>query len=276
MASSIKKRAVNKNSESDNDSTLNMQEEIQADFEGRNLEAQDFNGIRQLLKQVFLKEHVDVSQLSDLLIAQEGIGSVLKQSWNEEDDDDEDDDTLTQALDVFGITSVLNLSAHQETPVVQQLFELVQRLTKQKADEAAKTKITQILTNSKRIALLLNERFVNLPAKIADPLLTSLEAELRRMAKRDPSYDFEYYVLICKVFKTKGQKSETIFSNAEEEIFNTEAEASIEYSVASQCDTALGGQWGEGDDEMIPHRRILFIQGNKFPQIVQKVKQFVS
>lgn len=47
-----------------------------------------------------------------MLIAQEGIGSVLKQSWNEEDDDEEDD-TLTESLDVFGVTTVLNLSAHQ-------------------------------------------------------------------------------------------------------------------------------------------------------------------
>lgn len=65
-----------------------------------------------MLKQIFLKEHVDISQLSDMIIAQEGIGSVLKQSWNDEDDDDEDD-TLTEALDVFGITTVVNLSSHQ-------------------------------------------------------------------------------------------------------------------------------------------------------------------
>ncbi|KAF2900367.1 hypothetical protein ILUMI_05819 [Ignelater luminosus] len=275
MASSVKKRALNKKSESENDSEFNMDEEIQADFEGRNPEVQDFNGIRQLLKQIFLKEHVDVSQLSDMIIAQEGIGSVLKQSWNDEDDDDEDD-TLTEALDVFGVTTVVNLSSHQQTPVVQQLFELMQRLSKDNANEATKAKIDAILNNSKRIGLLINERFVNLPPKVADPLLTSLQAELTRMMKRDATYDFEYYVVVCKLYKSKGQKSTFIFSNAEEEVFSKEAEVSLEYSVASQSDTALGGQWAEGDTEMIPYRRILFIPGNKFGHIVQKVKEFVG
>lgn len=166
MASATKKRATDQ--KSNTESNINANQEIQADFEGRNLEGPDFNGIRQLLKQIFLKEHIDVTQLSDMLIAQEGIGSVLKQSWNEEDDDEEDD-TLTESLDVFGVTTVLNLSAHQETPVVQQLFELVQRLTKQHANADAKSKIDAIISSSKRIGLLINERFVNLPAKIADP-----------------------------------------------------------------------------------------------------------
>ncbi|KAK4875512.1 hypothetical protein RN001_011934 [Aquatica leii] len=273
MATSQKKRAVNR--ESENDSNFSMDEEIQADFEGRNLEGQDFNGIRQLLRQLFLKEHVDVTQLSDMLIAQEGVGSVLKQSWNEDDDDDDDDDTLTEALDVFGVTSVLNLSAHQETPVVLQLFELVQRITKQN-DEATKNKISTILEGSNKLGLLINERFINLPPKISDPLFTSLQAEISRMEKRDPSYKFDYLVLICKIYKPKGEKSNIIFSNAEEEMFENEAEVSIEYNVSSQCDTALVGQWGEGDNEMIPYRRILFIQGSKFPLIVQKIKAFVS
>ncbi|KAB0794554.1 hypothetical protein PPYR_11393 [Photinus pyralis] len=273
MASSIKKRAVSK--QTDHEGDFKMDEEIQADFEGRNLEVQDFNGIRQLLRQLFLKEHVDVTQLSDMLIAQEGIGSVLKQSWNEDEDDD-DDDTLTEALDVFGVTTVFNLTSHLESPVVQQLFELVQRLTTETSDEAVRNKINNILESSQKLGLLINERFINLPPKIADPLLTSLQAEMSRMAKRDDSYKFDYFVLICKLYKSKGGKSDVMFSNAEEEIFDKEAEVSIEYNVTSQCDTALVGQWEEEDREMIPYRRILFIQGNKFAEIVQKVKAFVS
>lgn len=183
----------------------------------------------------------------------------------------------------------------QQTPVVQQLFELMQRLSKDNANEATRGKIDAILNNSKKIGLLINERFVNLPPKVADPLLSSLQAEVTRMIKRDASYDFEYYVVVCKLFKSKGQKGKCynlfmllrsyqrnsilatfIFSNAEEEIFSNEAEVSLEYSVASQSDTALGGQWAEGDTEMIPYRRILFIPGNKFAHIIQKVKEFVG
>ncbi|KAF5278397.1 hypothetical protein FQA39_LY05886 [Lamprigera yunnana] len=273
MASSQKKRAMTMESGTD---SFSMDEEIQADFEGRNLEEQDFNGIRQLLRQLFLKEHVDVSKISDMLIAQEGIGSVLKQSWNEDEEDDEEDDTLTEALDVFGVTSVLNLSSNRDTGVIQQLFELMQRITKDNVEDTTTNKINDILNNANRLGLLINERFVNLPPKISDPLFTSLLEELSRMAKRDPSYKFDYIILICKIYKSKRSKENIIFSNAEEEIFQNDADVSVEYNVSSQCDTALVGQWDAGDSEMIPFRRILFIHGSKFPSIIEKVKAFVS
>lgn len=79
------------------------------DFEGRNPEPQDFHGIKQLLRQLFLKAHVDLSQMTDLLIKQNSVGSVLKQTIDEEDDDDD----LVDSADVYGITSVLNLHANK-------------------------------------------------------------------------------------------------------------------------------------------------------------------
>lgn len=87
-----------------------MLQEIQADFEGRNPESSDFHGIKQLLQQLFLKAHIDLSQLSDILIAQDGVGSVLKQSSY--DDEDTEDDDMSDVLDVFGITSVINITSH--------------------------------------------------------------------------------------------------------------------------------------------------------------------
>lgn len=65
-----------------------------------------------MLHQLFLKAHIDISQLSDMLIAQTGVGSVLKQS-SYDDDDEEDDDMDDDSLDVFGITSVVNLTSHK-------------------------------------------------------------------------------------------------------------------------------------------------------------------
>lgn len=47
-----------------------------------------------------------------MIIAQTGIGSVLKQSFYDDEAEDEDDD-MTDPLDVFGITSVINISAHK-------------------------------------------------------------------------------------------------------------------------------------------------------------------
>lgn len=86
-------------------------QEIQATFEGRNPEGQDFHGIKQLLHQLFLSAHIDLGQMSDMVIAQVGVGSVLKQSFT--DSDDEDDMEMVDESDVFGLTSVLNLTQHK-------------------------------------------------------------------------------------------------------------------------------------------------------------------
>ena len=79
--------------------------EIQVDFEGRNPQDPDFHGIKTLLHQLFLKAHVDLSNLTDLIIGQNYVGSVVKQSQEDEGSDDEDD--------VFGITTVINISYRQ-------------------------------------------------------------------------------------------------------------------------------------------------------------------
>lgn len=58
--------------------------------------------------------------------------------------------------------------------------------------------------NTDRIGLVINERFVNIPLKISDPLLTSLGNELQNIKRKDKSYDFEYFLMICKMYKPKS------------------------------------------------------------------------
>lgn len=86
--------------------------EIQVDFEGRNPQDPDYHGIKTLLQQLFLKAHLDLGSLTDLIITQNYVGSVVKQSQDDEpgsEDDEEDGD----ANDIFGITTVINVSDRQ-------------------------------------------------------------------------------------------------------------------------------------------------------------------
>lgn len=79
------------------------------DFEGRNPQDSDYHGIKILLQQLFLKAHIDLGGLTDLIISQNYVGSVVKQSTDMEEFDDDDDDVN----DVFGITTVINISIRQ-------------------------------------------------------------------------------------------------------------------------------------------------------------------
>lgn len=85
--------------------------ELQLDFEGRNPQDPDYHGIKTLLKQLFLKARIDLGGLTDLIISQNYVGSVVKQSEDMDECDDDDDDS--DINDVFGITTVINVSDRQ-------------------------------------------------------------------------------------------------------------------------------------------------------------------
>lgn len=74
---------------------------------------------------------------------------------------------------------------------------------KEHLDKTKQAELTALLEGSSRIGLLVNERFLNIPARVADPLFSSLAAEIKRAEKRDPSYNFQQYIMVAKVHKSK-------------------------------------------------------------------------
>ncbi|CAH0555561.1 unnamed protein product [Brassicogethes aeneus] len=261
--------------EESEEGTYHGQNEVQATFEGRNPEGQDFHGIKQLLVQLFLKAHIDLSQISDMLIQQNGVGSVLKQSYN--DSDDEEDVDMVEESDVFGITSVLNLTSHRETPCVVQLYKLLEEVSGKHSSNEVQENIKKILQSSNRLGFLINERFVNIPAKISTVMLTSLHDEIERFKKKDQSYNFQYFVMICKTYKPKGEKDgEETFTNAEEEIFAKKSIINFEFNVENEADSGLAGKWLSEDKQVTPFRRVLIFKADKFKNIIDEVTAFVQ
>ncbi|CAK9831012.1 Protein BCCIP homolog [Anthophora retusa] len=304
MAAPVKRREVQRNSEDrssddDDQSSSNSEDneqgtlreqgmEIQVDFEGRNPLDPDYHGIKTLLQQLFLKAHIDLGGLTELIISQNYVGSVVKQSEDIEGSDDEESDIN----DVFGITTVINLSSGQNYPCIQQLRELLRQLANEHATDSANAMIKNVLENdSEAIGLLINERFINIPAQISVPLLENLTSEIKRANTKKMPFNFSYYILICKLYKTedknlekklkhkkKGNREEPaiLWSNPEEEIFADEATVSFEFSVEKESDSGLSGTWTETDDEMVPYRRVLLFEATKLQPIIDKIKTHVS
>ena len=304
MAAPVKKRDIQRNiedrSSDDEDHSSSNSEgteqnvieqqgmEIQVDFEGRNPLDPDYHGIKTLLQQLFLKAHIDLGGLTDMIISQNYVGSVVKQSEDLEESDDEDDDIN----DVFGVTTVINLSSGQNYLCIQQLRDLLKQLANEHATDATNGMIKNILENdSEALGLLINERFVNIPAQISVPLLENLTSEIKRANNKRMAFDFSYYVLICKLYKMEDQKMgkkakskkksnaeepTVIWSNPEEEIFAEDATCSFEFSVEKESDSGLSGTWTEGDDEMVPYRRVLLFEATKLQSIIDKIKNHVS
>ncbi|KAL1137718.1 hypothetical protein AAG570_009414 [Ranatra chinensis] len=300
MSAPLKKRSVemkgNSSDDSDNYSSENEegeeytgQEEIQVDFEGRSPIDSDFHGIKQLLQQLFLKAHVNLSELTELLISQNTVGSVVKQSDTDEIDGDADDDEDDDPNDVFGVTSIVNLTDKQSVECVSQLRTLLSELCAEHGTERCNTLVQSLLKDdTKPLGLIINERFVNIPPQIAVPLLQSLSKEIRKACEKKLPFDFAYYAFICKLHKVDGKvqskkkgkntvpEDQVIWSNPEEEIIDQEADFRFEFCVKNESDSGLGGHWLEEDVAMTPYRRVLLLSADKLEPTINRIQESLA
>lgn len=180
----------------------------------------------------------------------------------------------------------------QNVACIQQLRDLLKQLANEHATDSTNSMIKNVLENdTATLGLLINERFVNIPAQISVPLLENLISEMKRAADKKMPFAFSYFILICKLYKTNEKNAQKkakskrksaaeepniIWSNPEEEIFADEVTCSFEFSVEKESDNGLSGAWTEDDYEMTPYRRVLLFESSKLPQIVDKIKSQIS
>ncbi|KAM8923892.1 BRCA2 and CDKN1A-interacting protein [Pelodytes ibericus] len=258
-----------------------IHEVVNVDFEAHTMTDNESDGIKKLLKQLFLKAHVDISALADLLIQQNHIGSVIKQAEGQEDIDDDDDH-------VFGFISLLNLTERKGTPCAEQIKELILSHCEENCDQNVVEQLDKVLNDiSKPVGLLLSERFINVPAQIALPMHQQLQKELAEAQRTNkPCGKCYYYLILCKTFMeaaktSKGRggsqaKSELMFANAEDEFFYEKALLKFNYSVQEESDTQLGGRWSFDDVPMKPLRTVMLVPADRMNSVIEKFKEYLA
>jgi len=262
------------NSSDSSDSENEEGKEIQVEFEARSPEGSDFFGIKRLLQQLFLRSSVvDVSKITDTILAQRGIGSVIKQSLP---DDIDEGDGSEDPNEVYAISTVINL-ADKSKESVQGLRKFLLEQTAKGNDRQVLQYVTDLLKGS--VGFLINERFINIPSQITVPLLETLVTEMRKARDRNLPYDFQHYIMISKLYKTKNlpngvspdpDMQALVFSNPEEELIVGESELCIDYDVSNES-TNDGGNWSDGV-EMIPWRRIVVFRAEKLEGLIAQVR----
>ncbi|XP_062435572.1 BRCA2 and CDKN1A-interacting protein isoform X2 [Rhea pennata] len=214
--------------DSDSAEDERLDEEVNIEFEAHSISDSDYNGIKKLLQQLFLKATVNIAELTDTLIQQNHIGSIIKQAEIQEDSGDDDDED-----EVFGFISLLNLTERKDTQCAEQIKELILSRCEKNCEQCVVEQLEKILNdNTKPVGLLLSERFINVPPQIALPMHQQLQKELTNAQRKNkPCGKCHYYLLISKTFTeaTKSnskrregknqQKEELMFANAEEEFF---------------------------------------------------------
>uniref|UniRef100_F6QQH1 BRCA2 and CDKN1A-interacting protein n=1 Tax=Equus caballus TaxID=9796 RepID=F6QQH1_HORSE len=269
-------------SEEEEDEDEIVDEEVNIEFEAFSISDNDYDGIKKLLQQLFLKAPVNTAELTDLLIQQNHIGSVIKQTDVSEDSDDDVDED-----EIFGFISLLNLTERKGTQCAEQIKELILSFCEKNCEKSMVEQLDKLLNDTtKPVGFLLSERFINVPPQIALPMHQQLQKELAEAHKTNkPCGKCCFYLLISKTFVEAGkhskkkqsnqEKVELMFANAEEEFFY-EAILKFSYSVQEESDTCLGGRWSFDDVPMKPLRTVMLIPGDKMNEIMDKLKEHLS
>ncbi|XP_059803694.1 protein BCCIP homolog [Hypanus sabinus] len=262
------------------DSDEELHEEVQVDFEAHTISDLDCNGIKRLLQQLFLKASVNITELADLIIQQNHIGSVIRQAEISDEGSEDDEDG------VFGFITVLNLTERKGTESIEQIKDLVLSQCKTHYPTAAE-QLEKILNDtSKPVNFLISERFVNVPPQIALPLHKQLQAELLDAQRTNkPCGKCHYYLLMSKAcvearkkkpHQRGKQKDDLLFANAEDEFFYEQSIMKFSYSVEEDSDSCLSGRWAFDDVPMKPLRIVMLIPANCLNAVMDKFKEYLS
>ncbi|KAM0717371.1 hypothetical protein Q7P37_007223 [Cladosporium fusiforme] len=242
----------------------------------------DFHGLKNLLKQLFDVDNqlFDLSELTDMILAQPALGSTVK--------------TEGEESDPFAFLTVLNMHEHREKPVMKQLTAYFA------SKAAANPSIGQLQTllapeSQAQVGLVLCERFINMPHQIVPPLYTMLQDELAEAVKEKEPYEFTHYLIVSKCYtevaskldaednppvkksKAGGAKSEVFYFHPEDEMWQKHAAGYAEF------DYNLVGADGASDSKRAfqelgirPQGNAILIEASKFGQAVQAVGEYLS
>ena len=124
-----------------------------------------FSMVINLILPNFISEKISLNGLTDLIICmREDIGTTLKV---ENDDENK----------IFAVFTLIPFPFYNDNPVVIQMISMLNSKIQNITDNKLKSSISYIL-NNKRLGLLINERFLNLPEPLIAPSLNFVVNEM--------------------------------------------------------------------------------------------------
>lgn len=257
-------------------------EELDVEFEWFDpLPDIDFHGIKTLLQQLFDVDAplLDLSNLTDLILAQPLLGSTVKVDGKE--------------TDAYAFLSVINLQPHKDKPFVQTLIEYLK--TKASTNPSL-AKLSELLAQPEvpSIGLVLTERLINVPSEVVPPMYTMLLEEIQWALEEKEPYQFSHYLILSKTYtevasaldeeddrpkkKKKGvQAPEIMYFHPEDEVLQRHALCHGGYNYSIQQDNGHSDSKRAFQELGIrPSSHAILIEASKFTSAVQDVAQYLS
>lgn len=241
----------------------------------------DFHGIKSLLQQLFdVDSHMlDLSALTDLILAQPLLGSTVKVDGKE--------------TDAYAFLSVINLHEHKDKPFIQ---TLVQYLKSKANSNPALAPLSELLAQPAvpAIGLVLTERLINVPAEVVPPMYTMLLEEIQWAIEEKEPYQFSHYLILSKTYteiasaldeeddrpkkkKKVASAPETLYFHAEDEVLQRHAICSGGYNYTTPQDNGHSDSKRAFQELGIrPQSHAILMEAPKFEATVKDVAQFLA
>jgi len=276
--SNIKMDVDGEDSGSDDDTDM-----LNVDFEWFDPQpAVDFHGLKTLLRQLFDVDNqlFDLSELTDMILAQPLLGSTVKCEGNESDP--------------YAFLTVLNLHQHREKVVIKQLTDyLLSKATTQESMEQLQSLLSP--SSSAQVGVILTERFINVPHQIVPPMYNMILEEIDWAVKDKEPYEFTHYLIISKTYtevasqldaeddrpqkkkKAGGAAPETFYFHAEDEMLHKHAMAHCNFEYTKQGDEgASDAKRAFQEMGVKPQGHLILIDGKKFEGAVKAVGEYLG
>lgn len=238
--------------ESDDDSVLS-ELNINVEFCGRSMEETDAYAIQKFLDSLFLGcDFIDTKDLANLISMQTNIGCVVTSSG-----DDEDESEYEHNKDIFAFISILNMADARSDNTIHKISAWSLNNC---PDPQVSAKLKNILSSHK-VCMLLSERFLDIPPKIALELYGTLMKDLLAEGMK-----FDYYWIFLKTFSINGQDDNSLeFAYPECELLFDKAE--LKYTIKLRNDEASSSH-----DELIQCCSALLINAKEFEVAIENMK----
>jgi len=268
-----------KSNKSKGDDDVEM-EDVMVDFDFINPTEEFFHGLKLFIGDLLDGSQYSSSELADLIINYPSLGTLITNVPSAEEAKDQ--------RDLYGIAGLYNLSRHsKKSKCMGEIQNFVLQHAQKNLQEAEFQKL-KMLFEKTNIAVLLNERVLNLPPKLVPSIhqlvLEALEWTNQQDDVENPSdYKFDYVLFMTKAYKEwKGQEktkkksksglNETIlFYKYEDQILSNESVIKFIFPYTGASD--LKDQVAE---EMKKYNMIYLVPFEKYKSSLAKIQQVIA
>jgi len=243
----------------------------------------DFHGIKTLLQQLLDVDSTifNLSELTDLILAQPLLGSTVKVDGNQ--------------TDAYGFLSVINLQQHAHKPFVGKIIEYLRG----KANSTSALKpLSELLSQTPipPIGLILAERLINVPSETSPPMYQMLLEEIQWALEDSEPYNFTHYLILSKTYTevastldveddrpkkkskaSKNGKDEVFYFHPEDEVFARSASCSGNFAYSTKVDDGASDSKRAFQEMGIrPQGHAILIEAGKFQGAVKEAEEYLK